>query len=513
MNYYLIKNKFETIEYKYPDKFNIVIYYLDDHNCQINVNRLDSNSGWGLDLNIKIFDIINKEHDIINFGNSEDNLKIMYFHTPINLEYNNNSKIKIPILLLPRNEYIINNKYNVIQNDHIIDYKNLDLHIVCYYINDNKIKIIIRRLDDEGGWPDNLKIILYDIDKKFRKEYITIGDSTQNCKILIRDTKIRLHKIDNNYEQNIPKIIFQTGLHTEFRNILHFNSVISFIELNPEYTYIYYDNINSRKFLREHFSDEINYSYDLLVAGAFKADLLRYCFLYHNGGCYFDCKQILRTPIRFFLESNKNLVLCNDVIDNALLNAIILSTKKNIIIEKTIKDCVYNIVNKLGNNALDISGPLFFYKSIKKYINSNNLILQNNRPPKDFNDFNTDYYNNNITIIKTGDIIINRFYKKYYDNYLDTTHYGKLYNNNEIYYKNFQKINDYKLCIYPNNNNNTFLFNIKDSKLIIKRTDILDGWNFDLKILIINKYYKELLITVGESKYNLKEIDMPIIAL
>ena len=164
MNYYLIKNKFETIEYKYPDKFNIIIYYLDDHNCQINVNRLDSNSGWGLDLNIKIFDIINKEHDIINFGNSEDNLKIMYFHTPINLEYNN-SKIKIPILLLPRNEYIINNKYNVIQNDHIIDYKNLDLHIVCYYINDNKIKIIIRRLDDEGGWPDNLKIILYDIDK------------------------------------------------------------------------------------------------------------------------------------------------------------------------------------------------------------------------------------------------------------------------------------------------------------------------------------------------------------
>ena len=94
-----------------------------------------------------------------------------------------------------------------------------------------------------------------------------------------------------------------------------------------------------------------------------------YCYIYINGGCYFDCKQILKFPIRTFLESKKTLVLCNDVIDNALLNANIFSIKNNPILEKTIKDCVYNIINKLGTYALDITGPIFFYKSIKDFIN------------------------------------------------------------------------------------------------------------------------------------------------
>jgi len=314
--------------------------------------------------------------------------------------------------------------------------------------------------------------------------------------------------MDHQYHQNIPKIIFQTGYSKNFKNILHFNSILSFIELNPEYTYIYYDNKDSRKFLKEHFSDEINYSYDLLVPGAFKADLLRYCFLYNNGGCYFDCKQILRIPIRNFLKDDKTLILCNDAIEYAILNAVIFSTVKNIVLEKTIKDCVYNIINKHGKGALDITGPIFFYKSIKKYINNDNLIFQNNRPLDNYHDFSNDYYNNNIKIIENNSIILNRFYKDYYNNYLNINHYGILYDNNEIYYKNFQVVNDLKICVYPNNYNDKFLFFLenKNKNLIIKRMDSNDGWFFNLKILIIDNDMNENLIEIGISENNIKSV-------
>ena len=284
---------------------------------------------------------------------------------------------------------------------------------------------------------------------------------------------------------------------------------MTFVELNPEYEYRYFNNRESRKFLRDNFSNEINNAYDLLVPGAFKADLLRYCYLYINGGCYFDCKQILRVPIHKFLHESKTLVFCNDVIENALLNAIIFSTKKNIIIEKTIKDCVYNIINKLGNTALEISGPIFFYKSISTYINKDNLLLQNCRPPNDFHDFNTDYINNNIKLIENDMIIINRFYRGYYENYLETNHYGKLFDNNEVYYKNIFSTDKYKILVYPNKFEYVFKLFIKDENLLIKRVDISKGWENEIKILIINEEnYNEQLLIINSSEKNEKIIKL-----
>jgi mannosyltransferase OCH1-like enzyme len=504
MNYYLISNKYNIIDNEYPDLFEIIIYYIDNNYCQIDVKRLDSDNGWGLNLEIKIYDMNNNdENEIITFGNSNENFKTLFFETKIKLLFDEKNVINIPYLILPRKEYLIKNKY-VISND----INNLDFSIVIYYINEYMIKIIIRRLDDECGWDENLKIVLYDIDKKNIKEIINISSSKHNFKYLYLKTKLKISFYEHEYFQEIPKIIFQTGYSNKFKNILHFNSIMSLVELNPEYTYIYHDNKSSRKFLKEKFSDEINYSYDLLVPGAYKADLIRYCFLYENGGCYFDCKQILRFPIRTFLKKDKELVLCNDIIDYALLNAVIFSTIKNKIIEKTIKDCVYNIIHKKGKCALSITGPIFFYKSIEKYINEDNLMLQNNRPPDNFDDFSNDYYNNNIKIIENNLVILNRFYKGYYNNYLDVNHYGKLFYNNEVYYKNFQIVDNFKVCVYPNNYNHKFFFLKNKKSLIIKRTDSKDGWNFNLKILIIKDDFDEILLDVGSSKDNIKIIDI-----
>ena len=508
MNYYVIKNRYEVVKYNYPDIFKIDIYYLDDYYCQINVKRLDSNDGWGLNLQFNIYDELDENnYDLITFGKSDENFNSNIFKTNIKLLFNENIQLEIPNYILPRKDFLINNKYDLIYDNNIF----IDIHLVIYYVNNYEIKIIMRRLDEEFGWDNDFKIILYDNDFKYRKQIINLGLSDKNYKYIFKKTKIKINYQHHDYFQEIPKTIFQTGSNN-FKNILHFNSIISFIELNPEYTYIYYNDVNSRNFLRQNFSEEINYCYDTLVPGAYKADLLRYCLLYNQGGCYFDCKQILKIPIKLFLEKDTTILLCNDVIQKALLNAVIFSVKKNIIIEKTLKDCVYNIIHKLGNNALDITGPTFFYKSISKYITDENLILQNNRPPNNFNDFSNDYFNNVITHRKTKNIILNRFYKNYYNDYLETNHYGKLYEINEIYYKNFQNLHNFRICVYPNSFNDKFLFNYDKNRYIlnVKRTDSKDGWYFNLKILIITKDYNELLINVGNSKKNDKNIDLKI---
>jgi len=508
MNYLKIKNHFELVKYKFPDVFTVNIYYINDSECNISVKREDSGDGWGLSLEIKIYDLYypTNFHHII-FGSSEENFinkkfKISVLLEQIELKYNN-----IPTYLAPRNYHNIENKYQIINND-ISNNDFIDFHLVIYHLDNNLCYIIVRRLDETCGWEKNIRLVLYDIDNK-TKEYFNIGSSNENFKFLEKKTKIPLHIKKNDYKQNIPKIILQTGKDIYFKNLYHYNSILTFIELNPEYHYIYYDNAGARKFLRQNFSDEINYAYDILIPGAFKADLLRYCLLYHYGGCYFDCKQILKISIRDFLESNKKFIICNDVIENALLNAIILSVPKSTIIYKTIQDCVYNIINKIKISALGITGPLFFFKSICEFINSDNLILQNFRPKDNFEDFVKDYYNNNVKLMKDGNpekIILNRFYKTYYDNYIDTDHYGKLFEKNEIFYENYQKIENIIILFYPFFSNNNITCQIKDNKLIIMSKNIL---NQDLKMNIINNNtYKEKCVYIEKSNNNFAIVEL-----
>ena len=169
MNNFLILNKYETIEYDFPDKFDIKIFYLNENLCEIYCKRLDSSSGWGLNLEIKIYDIENENYfEIINIGYSEENIKNSDFSTSnIKLKLNKNINFSIPKIIYPRNDILISNKYEIINFDKFFSNEScsnnfIDFHIVCYYINDYKLKLIIRRLDEECGWHNKIKLLLYD---------------------------------------------------------------------------------------------------------------------------------------------------------------------------------------------------------------------------------------------------------------------------------------------------------------------------------------------------------------
>lgn len=88
----------------------------------------------------------------------------------------------------------------------------------------------------------------------------------------------------------IPHTIIQTG---KSRNDMNMYSH-EWKEKNSNYIYSFFDDEDCREFIRTYFDQDTLQAFDILIPGAFKADLFRYCYLYVFGGVYIDldCKPI-----------------------------------------------------------------------------------------------------------------------------------------------------------------------------------------------------------------------------
>ena len=235
------------------------------------------------------------------------------------------------------NDILIKNNYYVTDNPH-----NDEFHVAIYYIANNKCKIIVRRLDS-AEWGQDLKIQIMDIDN-IHYEKISLGSCDENLKVVDIYTNIILHQTVY-HDQLIPKVIIQTSNENMNKSVFHYNSIISFVELNPEYEYKFFNDDDCRKYIVDNFKDIIDV-YDLLVPGKIKADLFKYAYLYNNGGCYFNCKTILFKPLNKIIKVQDKIILYSD--NNVLKDGIILIEKKN---KGRYKD-VYLLKMKIVNNAI-----------------------------------------------------------------------------------------------------------------------------------------------------------------
>lgn len=343
------------------------------------------------------------------------------FHIVYDLNYHNkllNNKIKIDTHILPRNDIPILNKHELI-SDNIGDY-----HYVIYYLSNNYCKIIIRRLDNYEI-NSNILIKIYDTNSFDTIRFLP----TKNNEIIkIVKVNVNLNKVI--YKDTIiPKIIVQTNK-TNIINMAEYNAIRTFIELNPEYTYIYIDDINCINILKQHFNKDVIDAYNKIIPGAFKADLFRYCFLYIFGGCYFDIKQINRVPLRDFIDEKQTICLCNDIQDKHYYNALMCSTKLHYIMKQCIDQCVYNIKNDFyGKTPLDPTGPRLLY-NIAKHIE-----------PTLYHRFKFIYFISNIRhkgdiySYKLNKVVCNSAYKGYYKSVIPNNSYTMLWFNKQIYLK------------------------------------------------------------------------------
>ena len=367
-------------------------------------------------------------------------------------------------------KYIQKRNKILISNEYVLIKRNEDnFHCVIYYIEKNKIEIIVRNLND-GGWNYDLKI------KFDNNSIISVGSSMDNFKVIELYTNFEIIQKNIKELYFIPKIIIQTNK-VMIKNRYHSNSLLSLLEKNPDYDYIFFDDIDARNFIKQNFTENIlphsekmenNLSdilkaYDLLKCGALKADFFRYCYLYVNGGIYIDSKISCILELDDIINSDDKFVICKDDADKSLYNGIMVFEKSNIIMFNMIKDLMNNIYLKnYFNDIHEPTGNKLYYKHFK----SNHFKLNKKR--------NLVYFDNKLAF--------DCDYKDYYKN--DYEDFRVNYFKKDYYYFYSIYINNYIFRFSNNLNNQIFLiFHLKDNIYVLKNNNN-NSWNFEFNLNI-----------------------------
>ena len=165
----------------------------------------------------------------------------------------------------------------------------------------------------------------------------------------------------------IPNILFQTYYDKMKIPQYIFDNVKKYA---PEYKYYIYDDKDAIKFLETYFDKKVSNRFKSLKKGAHKADLLRYCFLYINGGIYLDIKTILIKPLDEIFINKTYFYSCISAVE-WVYQGVLATPPRNILFLSLID----KIVNS-SNISLYLNYLLYckdMYNKIKKDIRNNSL--------------------------------------------------------------------------------------------------------------------------------------------
>lgn len=145
----------------------------------------------------------------------------------------------------------------------------------------------------------------------------------------------------------IPKIIFQTSFPPKYKNNNHIENIKEWINEHTKshWNYIHYNDIENIEFLKKHFINKypnVIEKYNTLPWPAFKADLMRYAYLYINGGVYLDMDIVLNEYIEDIIEDYEFVIIHSTKWNSSICLNAFIATKAN---NKTMLDCFEYIYN------------------------------------------------------------------------------------------------------------------------------------------------------------------------
>jgi len=306
----------------------------------------------------------------------------------------------------------------------IISLNDIKLIITHKYIDDTHIYLEIFRTDANWGWNKDLYL---DIVINNNNYFYYVGKSLFNLKQIVIETNQQLI-INNEYNQKIPKKIFQTWKSNKMEIEME-NTTKIIKNLNPEYEYKLFTDDDCIEYIKNNFSENVLYAYDNLISGAFKADLFRYCIIYQEGGIYIDCKMIPSKPFREIIKSDDSCILVNNTFETnsiSIYNAFICSEPKNDLFLQSICQIVNNNLNLYYPiDPFAVTGPTLLYKIFKKLNNQVRLLSHPNIGLSHVD-------HNNGIFDESNNLVIYKTYKNYYKqenggNYITLFRFGNCY--------------------------------------------------------------------------------------
>ena len=240
-------------------------------------------------------------------------------------------------------------------------------------------------------------------------------------------------KNQNKKEHNIPKIIWQTMREPPKEGTSVYDAVHTF-KNQKGWEHRFVTDENAKVFLKENFEESVLHAFEVLIPGAFKADLLRACLLYVYGGVYADVKLFLHYDLDSFLEGD--LVLTKEKGKAwGIWNGFMAAIPKQEYFKNVIDNIVDNVSVKFyGYHVLDITGPRLYGRSYENHFGCVDIIQQPNitllKANNIYND-DKDYINskNNQELFITWDAK-QRYRKLFYNSYDYLWYSRKVYDTN-----------------------------------------------------------------------------------
>jgi len=174
--------------------------------------------------------------------------------------------------------------------------------------------------------------------------------------------------------ENIPKKITQT-YHTPGKVPERINELRN--KYASEYSYSLYDDEKGLEFLKKHFNDRVIAKYNEL-SGPHKADLLRYCIIYIEGGVYMDIKTILTRPLHEIINhsvtnNRHKLITVKSANPGTIYQGFFASTKNNPLLLKVIQKVLDTSLEE-SNNYYHIFTKQF-YDIVEEFKDQQDIIL------------------------------------------------------------------------------------------------------------------------------------------
>lgn len=216
------------------------------------------------------------------------------------------------------------------------------------------------------------------------EHYIKMNRKT----MVIKPPEVEVPAPKNKIYSIIPLNLFQTW-HTLNLPPKMKENVDLLKSQNPEFTHYLYDDDMCREFIKQHFDEDVLYTFNKLKPGAYKADLWRYCVLYVHGGIYLDIKYRCVNDFKLIELTNKEYyVKDRPRIINGIYQALMVHLPHNSILLKaihTIVDyCKHNMYTEI--TPLCVTGPGLLYHLMKhddflslELENIGDIIIKNNK--------------------------------------------------------------------------------------------------------------------------------------
>lgn len=408
----------EKIESKELECFSVVPVEFDlNKDIDLTSNQAD------LPIEIKK----NKNYICLNLTNLNSNNYVQFLQEGKTIKLDNISNNKI---------YLFDNlaQYKKqIKNIEIktrIDIPDIKIFPTHKYIENSTVIFDVIRTDSATGWD---KELFLDIELNSIRYSIHVGKSLSSIKSVLIDFPENIELLDD-YTQQIPKKIFQTWKSNQM-DIEMTNTIKIIKNFNPEYEYKLITDIDAEEFIDTYYSANVLDAFKTLKLGPFKADLLRYCLLYKEGGIYMDCKMTPTKPFRNIINPTDKCILVKTTFEKdsvSIYNAFMCSEPNNPLFLNCIKQIVSNCSNRFyPDDVFLVTGPSLVYK-IYNETNCDARLLSHPNIGLHYSDHNNGVFD------ESDKLIIYKTYKNYYKNN-NGAEYIKQYNLGNCYNKDFKK--------------------------------------------------------------------------